>query len=67
MAQHVLRTITIPSPDRHIAIAREMLGYWMERSRTRRQLRALETHSLEDVGLTRAQAITESDKYFWQQ
>ena len=67
MAQHVLRTITIPSLDRHIAIAREMLDYWMERSRTRRQLRALDDHALEDVGLTRKQAITESGKYFWQQ
>ena len=67
MAQHVLRTITIPSTDRHIALAREMLGYWMERSRTRRQLKALDDHVLADVGLTREQAIAESDKYFWQQ
>lgn len=67
MAQHVLRTITIPSLDRHIALASEMLGYWMERSRTRRQLRALGDHALEDVGLTREQAIVESGKYFWQQ
>ena len=66
MAQHVLRTITAPSLDRHIAIAREMMGYWMERSRTRSQLRALSDHALEDVGLTRKQAILESNKYFWQ-
>ena len=64
--QHALRTLTVPSPDRHIAFAREILGYWMERSRTRRQLRALDDRILEDIGITRDQAIVESGKYFWQ-
>ena len=38
----------------------------IERSRTRRQLRALDDYILEDVGLTRKQAMEESSKYFWQ-
>jgi len=67
MTQQVLRTLTVPSLDRRTAFAREILTYWMERSRTRRQLRMLEDHVLEDIGITRERAMAESAKYFWQQ
>lgn len=66
MAQQVLRTLTMPSLGRPTAQAREILAYWIERSRTRRQLRSLDDYILEDVGLTRKQAMEESGKYFWQ-
>jgi uncharacterized protein YjiS (DUF1127 family) len=49
-----------------MAYAREILHYWMERARTRRQLRALDDRILEDIGMTRDQAAAESAKYFWQ-
>ncbi len=62
----ILRTSTLPPLDHRIAYAREILHYWMERARTRRQLRALDDRILEDIGMTRQQAAAESAKYFWQ-
>ena len=64
--QQILRTSTLPPLDRRIAYAREILHYWMERARTRRQLRELDDRILEDIGMTRDQAAAESAKYFWQ-
>ncbi len=64
--QQILRTSTLPPLDRRIAYAREILNYWMERARTRRQLRSLDDRILEDIGMTRHQAAAESAKYFWQ-
>lgn len=64
--QQILRTSTLPPLDRRMAYAREILNYWMERARTRRQLRALDDRILEDIGMTRDQAAAESAKYFWQ-
>ena len=66
MAQHGLRLAAAPSFERHFALAREVFSYWMERSRTRKRLGALEDHLLEDIGLTREQANAESSKHFWQ-
>ena len=65
--QQVLRSFAVPSLGRHLESTREILAYWMERSRTRSQLRAAEDRVLLDVGITREQAIAESGKYFWQQ
>ena len=65
--QQVLRSWTVPSLDRNLGLTREILTYWMERSRTRRRLRAAEDRILVDIGITREQAMAESDKYFWQQ
>ena len=64
--QQILRTSTLPPLDRRMAYAREILNYWMERARTRRQLRELDDRILEDIGMTRDQAAAESAKYFWQ-
>ena len=66
MAQHVLRLASAPSIDSHFESAKEILSYWLERSRTRRRLAALEDHRLEDIGISREQAAAESSKYFWQ-
>ncbi|HEY5718972.1 MAG TPA: DUF1127 domain-containing protein, partial [Gammaproteobacteria bacterium] len=37
----------------------ETLACWQERARQRRQLLALDAHALEDVGLSRADALRE--------
>ena len=38
---------------------------WSERARTRKELLALPDRILQDVGLTRAYVVTETDKPFW--
>ncbi len=42
------------------------LRTWSERSRNRKLLSQMDDRMLEDIGLTRADVIAESDKYFWQ-
>jgi uncharacterized protein YjiS (DUF1127 family) len=39
---------------------------WMRRARTRRHLRALEDHRLDDVGLSGDDRQGECAKWFWQ-
>ena len=39
---------------------------WMRRARTRRHLRALEDHRLDDVGLSVEESRREGLKWFWQ-
>lgn len=39
---------------------------WLERRRDRHQLAALSDAMLKDIGITRADAEHEVDKYFWQ-
>ena len=43
------------------------LAIWASRTEERRQLAELNDHMLEDIGLTRAEALVVIDKYFWQQ
>ena len=38
---------------------------WQERAAQRRALLALEPHELEDIGVTRAEALSEAAKPFW--
>jgi uncharacterized protein YjiS (DUF1127 family) len=38
---------------------------WLERSRQRRRLGELSDHMLRDIGLTRADAWSETEKPFW--
>lgn len=38
---------------------------WQERERQRRQLMALDTRLLSDMGMSRADAVAEYDKPFW--
>ncbi len=39
--------------------------FWSERARQRRQLAALDDRMLKDIGLTRADVMSETDKPFW--
>jgi uncharacterized protein YjiS (DUF1127 family) len=39
---------------------------WLRRARQRRQLLALSDHQLQDIGISRADAVGEGDKPFWQ-
>jgi uncharacterized protein YjiS (DUF1127 family) len=42
------------------------LQAWAERARQRRQLAELDERLLQDVGISRAQAMAEAGKAFWQ-
>jgi uncharacterized protein YjiS (DUF1127 family) len=44
---------------------RQILGLWLRRARTRRQLDALSDHELRDLGLDRGDATREAGKPFW--
>lgn len=44
----------------------DTVATWNERRRQRRALEALPDHLLQDIGLSRADAVTEADKPFWQ-
>ncbi len=44
----------------------DTVATWNERRRQRRALEALPDHLLHDIGLSRADAVTEADKPFWQ-
>lgn len=39
---------------------------WSQRARDRRALQTLDTHLLQDIGLSQADVERESTKYFWQ-
>lgn len=43
----------------------DMVATWNERRRQRRALEALPDHLLQDIGLSRADAVNEADKPFW--
>ncbi|MEG3618483.1 DUF1127 domain-containing protein [Magnetovibrio sp. PR-2] len=51
---------------RELARAVVTLKTWMTRSRSRRHLAGLDAYLLDDIGLTKAQAVRESEKPFWQ-
>jgi uncharacterized protein YjiS (DUF1127 family) len=42
------------------------LERWVERRRQRRQLLELNDALLKDIGLSRADVVRESDKWFWE-
>ncbi len=52
--------------SRAASLLRHVLA-WSERIRQRRALLALDDWVLKDIGLTRADAVRESDKPFWQE
>ena len=39
---------------------------WLERSRQRRQLGAMDDRMLRDIGVSRSAAFVETQKWFWQ-
>ncbi len=41
------------------------LSVWQKRAQDRRHLKALETHFLKDMGLTREEVVHETSKPFW--
>lgn len=41
------------------------LRHLRQRHHSRRQLRCLDPHLLEDIGISRADALREADKPFW--
>ena len=43
-----------------------VLMRWLDASRSRHTLDQLDDHMLRDIGLTRAEALRESSKFFWQ-
>jgi uncharacterized protein YjiS (DUF1127 family) len=45
---------------------KKRVALYIQRSRTRRQLRKLDDAVLKDIGLTRQQAEQEARLYFWQ-
>jgi uncharacterized protein YjiS (DUF1127 family) len=42
-----------------------LIARWIERSRQRRALAALDDHVLRDIGITRVEAVGEAEKPFW--
>ena len=46
--------------------ASNVLMRWLDASRSRQNLDELDDHLLRDIGLTRAEALRESSKFFWQ-
>jgi len=47
------------------AAAWTLIASWIERTRQRNALAALDDHQLRDIGITRADAAGECDKRFW--
>lgn len=50
---------------RQVATPGQLLSTWIQRHRTRRDLRALDAHLLRDIGLDWAAAQSEAQKPFW--
>lgn len=48
------------------AAAGERVSLWVRRSRSRRALPGLSEHMLRDIGISRADALKEAAKWFWQ-
>lgn len=59
-----LATATKLPPERAVSIS-QCWGMWYQRWATRRQLLALNTAQLRDIGLTRSQQYQEGRKPFW--
>jgi len=52
-------------PQTTVIKAMMTLQRWMDRHSERKQLAQLDDHMLQDLGLTRHQALTEASKPFW--
>lgn len=53
------------SLGRSVVALFDMMMEWSERRRQRRALQALPDHLLHDIGLSRADAVSEAEKPFW--
>ena len=72
-ALHTAQQIEILNAQAHLpVIARAAVKFavlvtkWDTRQKTRKTLKALEPHLLDDIGLDRTSALTEAAKPFWQ-
>jgi uncharacterized protein YjiS (DUF1127 family) len=54
-----------PHGTRWIRRAVDAVLTWHQRARERRQLMELSDHMLRDIGISRSEAIGESEKPFW--
>jgi uncharacterized protein YjiS (DUF1127 family) len=52
-------------PIHPFAAAFLLIARWIERTRQRDALAALDDHSLRDIGITRVEATREAEKPFW--
>jgi len=52
-------------PIHPFAAAWILIANWIERARQRKALAGLDDHTLRDIGVTRVEAVRESDKPFW--
>jgi len=55
-------------PKQHIhpvAAAFTLISRWIERARQRQALAALNDRELRDIGITRSEAVRETEKPFW--
>lgn len=67
----MIDTIFAAPLDRHpmklvVKTMTSRLALWRQRARSRQQLRQLEPHRLQDLGLEWRAAQTEADRPFWQ-
>lgn len=62
VASWLLRTDVGPG---WVGAAISMIALWVERGRSRRVLAGLDDYQLRDIGITRADALLESEKPFW--
>ncbi|HJO69795.1 MAG TPA: DUF1127 domain-containing protein [Rhodospirillales bacterium] len=49
-----------------LARAADTIDEWHERARQRHRLATLDARMLADIGVTRAEALSEADRPFWQ-
>jgi len=55
-----------PDVQRSVRRAVDAVLTWQQRARERRQLMRLSDHMLRDIGISRAEALGEAEKPFWQ-
>ncbi len=60
-------SLVLASTLKAVARAVEHIDEWQARSRTRRELMALDERSLQDIGLSRGDAYMEYGKPFWRE
>jgi uncharacterized protein YjiS (DUF1127 family) len=60
------RPLSVASAGRLAARLLDLVATWLQRSRERQQLQALDHHGLADLGLSRDQIAREVEKRFWQ-
>lgn len=74
MAQTTTRTdlayldaaVSLPATAEFALYVAVVMAKWSERQRSRRALRDLDDHLLQDIGVTRQEARVEAARPFWQ-